>query len=166
MNNKTEAQIYTDTFEFVRGLSKFYFSRLGNIDVSERIKVAGKKFNSPYWIAAHLTWSEHFLLLIGLGAEPLNIPWLEKFKRGTVPPDDINLPKYEDVMRTMDEVHAKAMEKVKSLTQEQLDEPNNIDATFGGVNSKRAIIRHCIRHEPMHIGQLSWYLKLNDIEMP
>jgi len=163
---KTEAQIYAETFESVRNLSKFYLSQLGGIDVHKSMEFNGKKFNSPYWIAAHLTWTEHSLLIEGLGAELMNIPWLDKFSIGTEPPDDSNLPTYDKILETMGLVHEKAMERVKSLTGEQLDEPNNINLTFGGANSKRAIIKHCIRHEPMHIGQISWYLKINDVEMP
>jgi uncharacterized damage-inducible protein DinB len=163
---KTEAQIYAETFESVRNLSKFYLSQLTGIDVHKSIEFNGKKFNSPYWIAAHLTWTEHSLLIEALGAELMNIPWLEKFSIGTEPPGDANLPAFEEILETMEQVHSSAMEKVNSLTDEQLDEPNVHNITFGGVNSKRAIIKHCIRHEPMHIGQISWYLKINDVEMP
>ncbi len=163
---KTEAQIYAETFEGVRNLSKFYLSQLGDINIKKSLEINGKKFNSPYWIAAHLTWTEHSLLIEGLGAEPMNIPWLEKFSIGTEPPDGNDLPAYDDILKTMEAVHSKAMEKVISLSEAELDEPNAHNFTFGGVNSKRSIIKHCIRHEPLHIGQISWYLKLNDVKMP
>ena len=98
--------------------------------------------------------------------KPMNIPWVEKFSIGTTPPNDPDLPNFEEVMKTLDEVHQRAMKIIKSLTNEQLDEPNAHNISFGGVNSKRAIIKHAICHEPMHIGQISWILKMNNIKMP
>ena len=163
---KTEAQIYAETFEMVRNLSKFYFSKLGEIDVYKSIEIDGTKFNSPYWIAAHLTWTENSLLIETMGAEVMNIPWLEKFSIGTEPPEGTELPTFQEIMKTMEDVHIKAMSNLKMMTDTQLDEPNTFNMTMGGSNSKRAIIKHCIRHEPMHIGQLSWYLKINNVEMP
>jgi hypothetical protein len=163
---KAEAEILAETFESVRNLSKFYLSQLGDINVYEQLTVNGKTFNSPYWIAAHLTWTEHSLLIEGMGAELMPIDWLEKFSIGTTPENGEDLPKFEEVLIKMDEVHEYAMKIIKALTDEQLDEPNNLGLSFGGVNNKRAIIKHAIRHEPMHIGQISWYLKLNDVKMP
>jgi uncharacterized damage-inducible protein DinB len=130
------------------------------------MSINGKTFNSPYWIAAHLTWTEHSLLIEGMGAELMPIPWLEKFSIGKIPENTEVLPKYEEVLKIMEEVHENAMKVINSLTDKQLDEPNTFGVTFGGVNSKRAVIKHAIRHEPMHIGQISWYLKLNDVKMP
>jgi len=166
MELKLEAQIYAETFDMVRNLSKFYFSNLGDIDVHKCIEIGGKKFNSPYWIAAHLTWTEHSLLIEAMGRELMNIPWLEKFSIGTEPPDGDDLPTFSEILKTMEVVHNTAMNYLKSMTDAELDEPNAFNFSFGGVNSKRSIIKHCIRHEPMHIGQLSWYLKINNVEMP
>ena len=163
---KTEAEIYAGTFESVRSITKFYLSKLGDTDIHKSIEFNGKKFNNPYWIAAHLTWSEHLLILTGIGAEPMNILWLDKFSIGTVPSDDKDLPSFSEILETMDKVHMKSMVELKSLSDAQLDEPNPHNFSFGGANSKRNIIKHSIRHEPMHIGQLSWYLKINDIKMP
>lgn len=163
---KTEAQIYAEVLDSVRNLTKFYLSGLKGIDVHKSMEIGEQKFNSPYWIAAHLTWSEHSLLLEGLGAENMNIPWLEEFSIGTEPPAGNDLPDYEDILKTMETVHEKATNKVKSLTDDELDEKNLLGFAFGGSDSKRAIIKHCIRHEPMHVGQISWYLKINKVEMP
>ena len=97
--NKTEAQTLAETFEMVRSLSKFYLSKLGEINVYDRLTINEKSFNSPYWIAAHLTWAEHFILLEGLGAESMNIAWLEKFGFGTVAPEKKDLPQFEELLK-------------------------------------------------------------------
>ena len=166
MNNKTEANILVETFESVRNLSKYYLSNLKGIDVYKKMTVDGKSFNSPYWITAHLVWTEHNLLYLAMCGEKMDIQWLEKFSIGSEPPVEKDFPEYQVILATLDEVHAKAMKLVGSLTNEQLDEPNALNFSFGGVNSRRAVIKHAIRHEPMHIGQISWYLKLNNVEMP
>jgi uncharacterized damage-inducible protein DinB len=46
------------------------------------------------------------------------------------------------------------------MKDEELDKPNHINAAFGGKSDKRAVLKHAIRHEPMHIGQLSWIMKI------
>ncbi len=45
-----------------------------------------------------------------------------------------------------------------------LDEPNHANLTFRAGNSKRTVIRHAIRHEPCHTGQIGWLLKLSGLE--
>ncbi|MEZ4823207.1 MAG: DinB family protein [Ignavibacteria bacterium] len=72
----------------------------------------------------------------------------------------------EEVLKTMDEVHEKALTVIKNQTDEQLDEDNLFGESFGGSKSKRTLIIHAIRHEPMHIGQLSWILKSNGLTLP
>jgi uncharacterized damage-inducible protein DinB len=165
MSTKTEAQILAEAFEFARGLSKFYLSKLDGLDLDKRPEIGGVKFNSAYWIAAHLVWTEHFLLIEGMGAPSMHIPWIDQFSIGSNPDEIMEKPKYSEILEKLDEVHEMAMEKVLSMTDEELDEPNSINANFGGVNNKRNVIKHAIRHEPMHIGQLSWILKANGVEM-
>jgi len=162
---KTEAQILAEAFEFMRGLTKFYLSKLEGVDVNQCLEIEGKKYNSPYWIAAHIVWSEHFLLIEGMGAPDMNISWIDQFSFGSDPTQIMEKPEYSEILEKLDEVHEMAMEKLLSMTDEELDEPNEINATFGGVNNKRNVIKHAIRHEPMHVGQLSWILKANGIKM-
>jgi uncharacterized damage-inducible protein DinB len=165
MSKKTEAQILADAYEFSRGLTKYYFSKLDGLDLNQKLEINGKKMNSPYWIAAHLVWTEHFLLIEGLGLPSMNIPWMEQYGFGSDPEKISYKPEYDEILKKLEEVHEAAMKHLKSLTNEQLDEPNNINANFGGVNNKRNVIKHAIRHEPMHTGQISWILKANGIKM-
>lgn len=165
MNSKTEAQILGEAYESVRNLTKFYLSKLDGVDLHQQLEINGKKFNSPYWIVAHLVWTEHSLIIRGLGNQSLDIPWLEDFSIGSDSEKIKNKPAYEEVLKKLDEVHLVAMNIINSLSDEQLDGENHIDVTFGGVNSKRSVLRHAIRHEPMHIGQISWILKVNGIKM-
>ncbi|HMQ69233.1 MAG TPA: DinB family protein [Ignavibacteria bacterium] len=157
--NKSESEILADVYEKVRDLSKFYLSSLSDIDIDKRIEADGIKFNSAYWIAAHLVWTEHSLILNGVAGDDMNIDWLNDYAYGCDPDKIKNKPPIEEVLKTMDEVHEKAVSVIRNHTDEQLDEDNLFGESFSGSKSKRNLIIHAIRHEPMHIGQLSWILK-------
>lgn len=161
---KSESEILADVYEKVRGLSKMFISGLKDVDINKRLEIDNIKFNSAYWIVAHLVWTEHFLLIKGVGDVDLKIDWLDEYAYGTDPDSVKTKPPYEEILKKLDEVHAKAVEIIKGLSDEQLDEDNLIGANFGGSKSKRNVITHAIRHEPMHIGQISWILKSNGIK--
>ncbi len=165
MSKKSEAEILADAYEFSRGLTKYYLSKLDGVDKNQKLEINGIKFNSPQWIAAHLVWTEHFLLIKGMGLPSMNIAWLEQYGRGYDPEKADLKPEYTDSLKILDEVHEAAMKHLRSLSDEQLDEPNGINASFGGVNNKRNVIKHALRHEPMHVGQISWILKANGVKM-
>ncbi|MCB0726405.1 MAG: DinB family protein [Ignavibacteriae bacterium] len=160
---KSESEILAEVYEMVRGLSIFYLSNLSKIDIDKRIEADGIKYNSAYWIAAHLVWTEHSLILNGIAGEDMKIDWLNDYAYGCDPDKIKNKPPIEEVLKTMDEVHEKALTVIKNQTDEQLDEDNLFGESFGGSKSKRTLIIHAIRHEPMHIGQLSWILKSNGL---
>jgi uncharacterized damage-inducible protein DinB len=164
--NMTQSETLANTFQSVRALTKFYFSRFPEDKLKEELKVNGVTFNTAYWLAAHLAWTQHFLIVQGVADKNLNIPWLEEFKISSTPEPKDSWPSFNEIMESMDKINEEAMNIIKGLTDEQLDEENYLGFSFGGVNSKRALINHCIRHEPMHVGQLSWLLKLNKVEMP
>jgi uncharacterized damage-inducible protein DinB len=162
----TQSETLANTFQSVRGLTKFYFSQFPDDKLHDVPEINGVKFNTAYWLAAHLVWTEHFLILQGVADKNLDISWLDEFKISSTPDRKDSWPSYKEIMETMDKVHEEAMKAIKVLTDEQLEEENYLGYTFGGVNSKKAMIVHSIRHEPMHVGQLSWLLKLNKVEMP
>jgi uncharacterized damage-inducible protein DinB len=156
---KTESEILADVYGKVRSLSKMYISGLKDVDINKRLEIDKIKFNSAYWIVAHLVWTEHFLLIEGVGGEDMKIDWLNEYAYGTDPDAVKSKPSYEEILKKLDEVHSKALEIIKGLSDEQLEEDNFIDANFGGSKAKRNVITHAIRHEPMHTGQISWILK-------
>jgi uncharacterized damage-inducible protein DinB len=160
-----ETEILADTFQIVRNLTKFYFSHFPEEKIHDELCVNGVKFNTAYWLAAHLVWTEHFLILQGVGNKSMDIPWINEFKIGSTPERKDSWPEYNEIKKTMDTVHEEAMKVIKELPDDELEKRNYLDYTFGGVNSKRMLITHVIRHEPMHVGQLSWLLKLHGVEM-
>src|ERR1051325_9818026 len=127
MANRTEGEILAEAYESVRGLSKFYISKIDKIDVNKSIEVDGVSFNSAYWILAHLVWTEHFLLIEGLGGKLMDIPWLKEYKIGSDMNKIKQKPPVKEILKKMDDVHSAAVTKIKALTDEQMDEPNHVD---------------------------------------
>jgi hypothetical protein len=159
-----EADILADCYEDVRSLLKFYLMHAKDLDPHKVYVVEDKRLNTLYWLTAHLTWSEHFLLIEAMGGEPLDIPWLTRFELGSTPSEGEDLPSFEEVRAAMEHVHERAMKTLRRLTNEQLSEPNAVGVSFRGGDSKRVVARHAIRHEPCHIGQIGWLVKLGGVE--
>lgn len=154
-----------DTYQMARNLSNFYLSKLEGLDVMKLYSFDNVKLNTAYWIVAHLAWTEHFLIIEGIGGESMGIEWLNDFGFGSNPEEVKNGPAYEEILATREKIHERAMEILNRLTDEELEEENNIGANFGGKKNKEVVLMHAIRHEPMHIGQISWILKANGIKM-
>src|SRR4030095_11930440 len=162
---KSEVQTLLEAYEMVRNLTKFYISKLNKEKIHSNLKINGVTFNSAYWIVTHLLWTERFLIIQGIAGEDMDDHWLDEYGFGSVPADVKTKPEYDEILKLLDEIHAKAVKVLNSITDEQLNEPNNINANFGGANDKRAVLKHAIRHEPMHVGQISWILKTINVKM-
>lgn len=165
MKNKTKGQVYAEAFESIRNITKLYLSNVEDNFLRTRYEINGAKLNSAYWINAHLVWAEHYLIVRAVGNKNMDIPWLEQFGVGTIADKatqelDINM-----IRKKMDEVHIEAMNILKSLPDEELGKPNHINASFDNEKTKDAVIKHCIRHEPMHAGHISWILKISGVKM-
>lgn len=165
MENNIRTQTLIKAYEMARNLSKFYISKLEGLDLYKVYKINGVKMNSAYWILAHLVWTEHFLIIEGIGGESIGIEWLDDFGFGSEPDKIENPPSIDEVNNRFEEVHKRAIEILNNMTDELMESDNNIEANFGGSKSKECVLMHAIRHEPMHIGQLSWILKANGVKM-
>jgi uncharacterized damage-inducible protein DinB len=167
MQDKSEAQILAETFEDVRSLTKFYYSLAKEIDPRRNWEINGQKLNSLYWILGHIVWAEHYLLIEAMTGEQSDIPWLPLFDMADDQSSEVNgLPKptIKEILLNMDAVHAKAMGLLNAMTNEELGEPNKAGIQFRAGDAKRVIVRHAIRHEPCHTGQIGWLLKINGVE--
>jgi hypothetical protein len=158
---KSEVQTLLDAYESVRNLSKFYIANLDKNKIHYRIELDGIKFNSAYWIVTHLIWTERFLIIQGIGGKEMEEDhWLDEYGYGSDPEKIRTKPDFGEILKLFDEVHSKAVNILNSLKDEELDKPNHTEMNFGGKSDKRALLKHAIRHEPMHIGQISWILKV------
>ena len=164
MASNTECNILADTFESVRSLSKGFLSRVDESLIHDTLIINGITLNSPYWITAHLAWAEGFLLLSAIGSDYDNHNWLDEYGFGMKPQDIKTKPPYEEVKSILDEIHGEAMKYVRNLNDDFLNEPNKMGMRFADKGDNRIIIHHAIRHEPMHIGQLTWFMKSKGLQ--
>jgi uncharacterized damage-inducible protein DinB len=164
MQEKSEGLILSEVFEDVRSLTKFYLSLANPVDPRREYAFEGRKLNSLYWITGHLAWAEHYLLVEAMTGEKMDIPWLDEFDMGSELQTQAKLPTVEEIHIAMDQVHERAMSNVRSFTDDELDTPNLAGIAFRAGNARRVIIRHAIRHEPCHTGQIGWILKMNGLE--
>ena len=162
MANK-EAVLLADTFQKSRDLTRWYLSLLKDSDAHKQWELNGQRLNSILWLASHIVWAENFLLIKGIGGQPVAIDWVEHYNISSK--GDIHHPEHnmKNVMATMKEVHEKAMAHVVTITDEQMDAENPAGFGFGGVKTNRILIQHAIRHESQHTGHLSWLCKINKI---
>ena len=165
MESNVRTQTLIKAFEMARNLSKFYISKLDGLDIHKVYEINGIKMNSAYWMLAHLVWTEHFLIIEGIGGESMGIEWLNDYGFGSEPDKLEDQPTIDEVKLRSEEVHKRAIEILNGMTDEMMQEENNIEADFSGSKSKENVLMHAIRHEPMHIGQISWILKANGVKM-
>ena len=160
----TEAQLLAATFQKVRDLTKWYLSLLKNADPYKEWEVNGQKLNSVAWLAAHLIWAEDFLIVRTTGGKGADIPWLEHYKLGSDGTLHEEKPDMKNLLSLLKQGHENAMAHLLSLTDEKLSEENPLGFGFGGDSTNRMMVQHCIRHEAMHTGHLSWLCKINGIQ--
>ncbi|MGB3017254.1 MAG: DinB family protein [Ignavibacteria bacterium] len=164
MENRSEALVLLSVYENVRGLTKFFISKLGDTDINHVFEVNGIKLNTIQWLIAHLAWTENELIVKAVGNDDINLPWLEEYGFGSVPAEIKTRPDLETLLKVLDSTHQRAVKILSGLTAEDLDSDNHLNFSFAGSKCKRNLIIHAIRHEPMHIGQLTWAMKLSDIK--
>lgn len=160
----TQAQTLANMHQKVRDLTLWYLSLLKEADPYRVFECNGEKFNSTYWLTAHLTWAQNFLVLQATGGSAVEAPWLDHYRLGCDGTLHESAPSMKDAIQLLKAVHVQAIAHIGSLTEEHLDKPNLLGFGFGGDNSNRMMIQHCIRHEAMHAGHLSWLCKINGIK--
>lgn len=164
MSTRTEAMALADTFEFTRGLTRYYMSRLKGHDMKKIFEVEGRPLNSAYWLVAHLVWAENMLLLRSLYGPTFDKPWLQRFGFGSDATDQKGWPDFSEIIAGLKEVHIIAMDHLRSLPDEKLDAPNLTQLGLGQEPTYRTAIQHAIRHEGTHAGHLGWLTKLYDVK--
>ena len=157
----SEAALLAGTFQKVRDLTKWYFSLLKDADPYHQWEVNGQKLNSVAWLAAHLGWAEDFLIVRATGGKGLGLEWLEHYKLGSDGTLHEEKPDIKNLLSLLKQVHENATAHLLAFTDEQLEQENPVGFGFGGDKTNRMMIQHCIRHEAMHTGHLSWLCKIN-----
>ena len=159
----TQAQLLAQQIDFTRKYTLFFFSKLKDTDLHHRFELNGKKLNSAYWLMAHLTMTENWLLLRGMGGEMEKFSWAKLFAMGKPAPAPEECPPFEEVKETSIRIHEKAIEWVKTLSDTELDQAHLFGFQIGPLGTKREGLFHAIRHEAGHAGQLGILCSLHGL---
>lgn len=152
-----------ETLELSQNLALWYISLLKETDPYMRFETNGKEMNSLYWIVGHLAWAENLLLLEGTHGESFGDENLARFALGEK--HEINEKLDFKALKSLARaVHEKAIAHLKSLKDEDLDQPNAKNFGFGQEPTNQVNIMHAIRHLGTHTGHLSWLCKLNGVK--
>jgi len=123
--------------------------------------------NHALWLLGHIVTSENGLILTWCGGQPaMPEEYVQLFSIGTKPQSDpAPYPSKEEVLEVLADVHAKAIELVKGLSAEQLDErPVGYDEMPPGAQqlfwSKGACIWLHATHEASHAGAITLLRRL------
>lgn len=160
----TEPEILALAVDRTRDYARSYLLRLKNVDPHREFEVNGMKLNTAYWIVAHLTVTQNWLVLRATGGPFEKFSWAKHFNLGSTPPPPELCPPYEEVWAMFKAIHAKAVPHVASLNDEQLAQPHTAMIKLGGTDTVRDAILHQLRHEALHTGHLSWLCKLHGIK--
>ncbi len=160
-----ECQTLSSIIDDTRKLTLSFLSQLEDSNgFYNDFKLDDKHLNSAFWIMAHLSVTQNFLLLRSTGGETVKIPYARQFGMGAVPPSREECPSLEEVRSIFNLVHEKSVKHIQNLDPSQLNQINTTGFVFLGEDSIRSVIVHAIRHENMHSGHLSWLCKLNGLK--
>lgn len=159
-----EAHILAEMADATRDLVFIYVKNIPKENWHKEFTLDGIKYNSIAWQLAHMAWAEDNLILVATGGKNIERPWFDKVKIGAPQASSSELPGADEIEETLKLVHEKSVEQIKSLTDEQLQEPNLTGLSFKRGNTKRMSIIHHIRHDGMHIGQISLLVKMHGVK--
>lgn len=157
----TESKILANTLNSARQLTHFYLQHAKDIDADKRFTIADFTTHNISWLIAHLTWSENFLILKGVGNHGIDKEWFNYFHIGSEHPGKEKFPPFDETLSAFNNVHLLSIELLNNLPDNVLDEKNNVGLEFNNGDTKRILINHCIRHEGLHCGQLAWLLRMH-----
>ncbi len=164
MAQRNESDVLCEVIDNTRELTLYYLTKLKGIDIYKTFTAGNQQFNSAFWIICHLAWAQDYLLLKATAGPDLKIGWLKKFGIGTSLPPREECPPVAEVLEALQKIHLAAVQHLKTLVGDELSESNLIELKFGDDRSKRVCIQHCIRHEGVHMGQLSWLIKMHGVK--
>ena len=156
---KTEAQTIADILTNTNQLARFFISKLDVDRIEERFEVNGAQMNSAYWVIAHLAWAEKYLGLEAVGAgKQEDLVWLDHYGIGSNGNLHEGRPNFKTLYNTLKQVHERAVDFIKTLSDEALDSAPDMPVPTG--MDKRSALYHAIRHEGQHIGHISWIIRM------
>lgn len=159
---KSEAIMLAEMYEKTRLLTRYYLSKLKEVDPFVAQGSGDAQFNSIYWLMAHLAWAENYLVVEMTGGKSVAPHWMNHYSLGADGSLHEGHGSFKELLDEVKAVHEKSMQYLSSLSDEDLAKENVGKFQFGdGDATCRFSIQHAIRHEALHTGHLSLIAKLN-----
>lgn len=159
-----KSQVIAEMLDQSRKFNRFYISKLSLEHIHDRYELNGVQMNSAYWIVGHLAWGEAGILQESCNGPKLFRPWMKHFSIGQQPSQEAPIP-FGDLLGELDEVHQLSLEYIRSLSDEDLEQPAFVAPARWDTVVRKALY-HGIRHESFHTGQLSWIAKVQGAQLP
>jgi hypothetical protein len=142
--------------EQFRITTNLFMKAMSEVDVDEAMRRPGPKSNPLLWLAGHVTqFRTRLLTLVGV---PRDFPWEDIFDTGSTVGPASTYPLPEEIVARWEEVSELLMDRLATLTEEDLNSPPSakvptIDATLRGA------IGYFSLHEAYHVGQMGYVRK-------
>ena len=150
------------TLHLLEDTRKHTLAQVEDLTDQEMMFQPKPEVNHALWLLGHVATSENGLILRWCAGESaLPEEYVKLFFMGTSPdPDPAVYPAKEEILKVLADVHTRAVEVVRDLSAEELDErPIGYDEMRGGARelfwSKGACIWHHAMHEASHAGQIT-----------
>ncbi len=162
----TNSELLAIAVDDARKYSLFYLDKLlkANVDLNKIFVCDDKTLNNVNFIIGHLAVTQNYLCLRCTGGEIVRFDWARLFALGAPVPTADEIPSFDVLMKTLDEVHQKSLGHIRSLSDQDLEKENPGSFRLGSDLSNRSVILHVVRHESSHAGHLGWLCKLHGIK--
>lgn len=162
---KTEAAMLVEMYEKTRLLTRYYLSKLKDVDPFVQQGNGDVTFNSIYWLMAHLAWAENYLVVEMTGGKSVAPHWLNHYSLGADGSLHTGHGSFKELLDEVKAVHEKCMLYLGTLSDNDLSSENAGKFQFGdGDATCRFSVQHAIRHEALHTGHLTVIAKLNKVK--
>ena len=159
-----ETEHIANLIDFTRRYSHWYISKISPKQARIRLEVDGHRLHSPFWIVAHLSWTQQAIVRLAGGPEVQPV-WLNYFRIHSSFEEKMHAEiDYETIIDLFNKTHQSTLEFVRNLDDAILDEVVDDASWQDFFKNKRIALQHLIRHEAYHTGQLGWFCKIMDIE--
>jgi len=140
-------------------------SLLEDVDGDDWFRQPSEGVTHIAWEVGHMAAAEYYLTMVRIrgpkesDAELLSEDFLGQFGRGSIPASGPEgYPDSEEIRRVFDGVHRQALEELKQLPEEVLDEAT--DPPHPMFSTKLGALMFCPLHEMVHAGQIGLLRRL------
>ena len=152
-------------FQQIKDAREYTLSLLADLEPGDWFRMPSEGVTHIAWQVGHLAMAEFRLCLERLrNLQPgdwdlISKDDLRRFAKGTTPdPDASAYPSGEEILATLNRVHAAVLEEVPQYTGDDLHEPlKNPHPIF---KTKLGALEFCSKHEMLHAGQIGLLRRL------